>query len=62
MKPSENLGHTLQSEVILKVRKLSVAVNNDIIVGNYDITFTNTNSMASPLKHGHMSCHGMYVR
>ncbi len=62
MRPSEELGLTLSSELILKVGKLSVAINNDISVGYYDIPLINTNTMASPLKHGDMSCHGMYVR
>ena len=57
MRPSEELSLTLSSELILKVGKLSVAISNDIAVGYYDTPLINTNTMASPLKHGDMSCH-----
>ncbi len=58
MRPREELSLTLSSELILKVGKLSVAINNDIPVGYYDTHLINTNTLASPLKHGDMSCHG----
>ncbi len=62
MRPSEELSPTLSSELILNVGKLSVAINNNIAVDYYDTPLINTNAMASQLKHGDMSCHGMYVR
>ncbi len=52
IRPSEELSFTLSSELILKVGKLSTY---------YDTPLINTNAMASPLKHGDMSCHDMYV-
>ncbi len=61
MRPSEELSLTLSNDLILKVGKLSVAIN-DIPLGYYDTQLINTNVLASPLKHGNMSCHGMYVR
>ncbi len=60
MGPSEELSLTLLSELILKLDKLSVAINNDIPIGYYDTPLINTNTMASPLKHGDMSYHSMY--
>ncbi len=62
MRPSEELSLTLSSELILKVGKLSVTINNDIPVAYYDIHLVNTDTMATPLIHGDMSCLGMYVR
>ncbi len=62
MRPIEEPSLILSSELILKIGKLSVAINNDIPVGYYDSHLINTNTLAPPLKHGDMSCHGMYVR
>ena len=62
MRPSEELSLTFSSELILKAGKLSVAINKDIAVGYYDTPLINSNTMASPLQHGDMSGHGMYVR
>ncbi len=60
MRPSEELSLTLSSEYLESWQ--TVSGNNDIAVGYYDILLINTNTMASPLKHGDMSCHGVYVR
>ncbi len=57
MRASEELGLTLSGELIMKFGKLSVEINNYIPVGYYDTPLINTNTMASPLKHGDMSCH-----